>query len=99
MDKPKHFVISESRTRFTIENAKAGDFDNFHTHIRKRKSKKHGDKTCRLLIELICNKQVPKSSYLRTSAKRISRDEEYIATIEHKEEKDRKKPITKWRCA
>lgn len=91
MDKPEDFIISEGGYRFTIENAKAHDFDNYHTHIRKRKSKKNKTQTCDMLIRLICSKVVPKSTYLRTSAKRISRDEEYIAKIEHKEAKDLQK--------
>lgn len=36
-------------------------------------------------------KQVPKSKYLRESAKRITIDEKYIQKIEIKEEKDRNK--------
>ena len=44
-----------------------------------------------MLINLVCDKIVPDSDYLRTSAKRLSRDEKYIAQIEHKEEKDRQK--------
>ena len=41
---------------------------------------------------MICRKQVPDSSYLRESAKRISRNEKYIDKINHKIEKDSQKP-------
>lgn len=91
VDKHDDFVISESSYRFTIENIKANDFDNFHTHIRKRKSKKKKTQTCDMLINLVCSMRVPKSDYLRVSAKRISRNKKYIEMIEHKEMKDKNK--------
>jgi len=47
--------------------------------------------TCYLLIKLVCGKKVPYSPYLRTSAKRISRNKKYIREIEIKEEKDKQK--------
>ena len=89
VDRPSHFKITDNRNYFTIENVLADDFDNFHTHVRKKKKGK--TKTCELLIELICNKVVPDSKYLRTSAKRISRNDKYISQIENKEKKDRSK--------
>ena len=94
MDKPSDFVIHESSREYVIENVKARDFNNYHTHIRKRKKKRVEDKaeTCHMLINLICKKKIPKSEYLRESAKRISRDNKYIAMIEHKEMKDSQKP-------
>ena len=94
MDKPSDFIIHESRKGFVIENAKAKDFQNYHTHIKKRKKKSGRDKaeTCHMLIRLICNKKIPNSDYLRASAKRISRDIDYINSIEHKENKDKQKP-------
>lgn len=86
MDRPSDFTIMDCGDYFTIVNIKANDFDNFHTHIRK-KGKGKTD-TCDMLIKLICNKNIPRSKYLRTSAKRISRDEKYIQNICVKEEKD-----------
>lgn len=82
MDKPSHFKIIDNGSYHTVINMKANDFKNYHTHL-DRKS------TCELLIKLVCKKRVPKSPYLRTSAKRISRDKKYIRNIEIKEEKDK----------
>lgn len=90
MDKYGDFIIIDNGSYYTIENAKAKDFKNYHTHINK-KGKGGKRETCEMLIKLICKKRVPKSSYLRTSAKRISRDEKYIEKIEIKECKDRNK--------
>lgn len=97
MDKYSHFKIIDNDTYYTIENVKANDFDNFHTHINKKSNKpskrnkkdRKKDSLCSMLIRLICRKQVPKSDYLRESAKRISRDEKYIQDIDNKIEKDR----------
>lgn len=98
MDRPNHFRIIDNDTYYTVENVKANDFDNFHTHLNKRSNKnkrnvksKDKFKVGELLVGLICNKTVPDSSYLRESAKRISRDDDYIRKICHKEEKDRDK--------
>ena len=87
MDKPSHFKIIDNGKYFTIVNEKARDFKNHHTHINK-KGKGNRD-TCEMLIRLVCKKRVPKSPYLRESAKRIRRDRKYIEKIEIKEEKDK----------
>lgn len=87
MDKPSHFKIIDNGSYFTIVNVKADDFNNYHTHINKKGKGKRD--TCELLIRLVCSKKVPRSEYLRTSAKRISRNEKYIEKIEIKEEKDK----------
>lgn len=95
MDKPFHFKIVDNGSYFTIENARARDFQNYHTHIvkkRKIKNMKKGQRdTCGMLINLVCRKIVPHSSYLRVSAMRISRDEKYIQEVERKIRKDRSK--------
>jgi len=62
---------------------KKGKVEN-HTHLKKKD-------TCYLLIKLVCRKEIPRSPYLRTSAKRISRNKKYIKEIEIKEEKDKQK--------
>ena len=54
-----------------------------HTHLKKKD-------TCHLLIKLVCRKKY-RSPYLRTSAKRISRNKKYIREIEIKEEKDKQR--------
>lgn len=96
MDKLNHFKIIDNGGYYTVINTKANDFDNYHTHITKKKKSKNMNKgerrTCQKLVHWVCNKVVPRSSYLRESAKRISRDEDYIQSINHKIEKDRQKP-------
>ena len=67
---------------FTVINLK-GEHEN-HAHV-KRKS------TAKLLCKLIKRKQVPKSNYLRVSAKRITLDKKYIEKIDNKIEKDKNK--------
>ena len=86
LDRYEDFAIIDNGTYYTIQNIKGDCFENYHTHI----AKKHKGKTttCMLLIGLICNKRVPNSPYLRTSAKRISRNKKYIQNIENKELKD-----------
>ena len=96
MDKPCDFQIMDCGRYFTIENVKAKDFDNYHTHINKKtkdgkKRKKGYTPIQELLIQLICEKRVPTSHYLRISAKRISRDEKYIQKIDDKIRKDASK--------
>lgn len=100
MDRYEHFKIIDNDTYYTIENVKANDFDNYHTHLNKRSNKKskrnikpkNDRNICEMLISLICNKTIPKSDYLKESAKRLSRDEKYIQEIEIKKEKDKQKP-------
>ena len=82
MDKPSDFMIIECGNHYVLMNKK-GEVKN-HTHLKKKD-------TCYLLIKLVCRKEVPRSPYLRTSAKRISRNEKYIREIEIKEEKDKQK--------
>lgn len=82
MDKPSDFMIIECGNHYVLINKK-GNVEN-HTHLKKKD-------TCYLLIKLVCRKEIPRSPYLRTSAKRISRNEKYIREIEIKEEKDKQK--------
>ncbi len=49
------------------------------------------ENTAHLLVKLIKNKKVPKSKYLRESAKRITIDKKYIQKIEIKEDKNKQK--------
>lgn len=55
-----------------------------HTHIKRYK-------TCEMLVKLVEKKMVPRSSYLRLSAKRITLDQKYIDKIDIKIEKDKNK--------
>lgn len=91
MDRPEHFVINDCGSYYTIENIKANDFDNFHTHINKKAKGSKSKDTCKLLIKLICNKTIPNSKYLQTSAIRLSRDDKYIQNIQNKQNKNRNK--------
>ena len=80
MDKAHHFkIIDCGLDGYVVVNIK-GDYDN-HTHLDK-----YG--TCKLLIKLVCKKIVPDSDYMRTSAKRISRNKKYIQDIDNKIRKD-----------
>ena len=49
------------------------------------------ENTAHLLAKLIKKKKVPKSKYLRESAKRITMDKKYIEKIEIKEDKNKQK--------
>ena len=71
------------RNTYVVAN-RAGEYKH-RTHIKKRK-------TCELLIRLINKKEVPRSEYLRNSAKRITLDDRYIDKINIKIEKDQQKP-------
>ncbi len=59
---------------------------------RKGKYKHHGHfmklSTCHLMIRLINDKEVPKSTYLRKAALRISTDGEYIEKVKNKINRD-----------
>lgn len=66
----------------TIVNIK-GEYEN-HCHVDKYK-------TAKMLVKLMENKRIPKSSYLRESVKRVTLDENYIRDINIKIEKDKNK--------
>lgn len=69
--------------KYCVVANQAGEYKN-HTHIKRYD-------TALMLITLVRNKRVPKSEYLRESAKRITLDDKYIEAIEHKQIKDRQK--------
>lgn len=80
MDKKSDFKIIGSHGDYIVINTKGG-YDN-HTHIKNYN-------TCELLIKLVCRKIVPNKPYMRTSAKRISRNKKYIQNIDNKIRKDK----------
>ena len=67
---------------FTIVNVN-GKEEN-HCHVKRRS-------TAELLCRLVKSKRVPDSSYLRTSAKRLTLSTKYIKNINVKIEKDKNK--------
>lgn len=73
MDKYEDFKIIPYKDHFIIINTKGTREQ--HTHIKRWD-------TCKMLIKLVCKKRVPHSNYLKTSAKRISRNQKYIEKIE-----------------
>lgn len=79
MDKYSDFKVFPYRNHYILSN-KYGD-ESHHTHIKS-------SKTCWTLVKLICKCEVPRSDYLRESARRVSRNEKYIQKINIKEEKD-----------
>lgn len=79
MDKKVDFKIIGENGNFMVINTK-GDYEH-HTHLKSYN-------TCELLIKLVCKKVVPDKPYLRSSAKRISRDKKYIQNIDNKIRKD-----------
>ena len=72
-------------TGFVVYNAKMNDFDNWHTHIK-------GKKTCIKFIDNIFSNTVPKSKYLRESVLRICNDKKFLDDVRWKIEKDAQKP-------
>jgi len=64
---------------FTVSNKNGGRTN--HAHVKKKS-------TAELLCRLIKKKEVPRSKYLRESAKRITIDEAYKAKIDIKINKD-----------
>lgn len=82
MDSKRDFKIIGNNGDFIVINIR-GEYEN-HTHLKSYN-------TCELLIKLVCKKVVPNSPYLRTSAKRISRDKDYIDKIDRKIRKDANK--------
>ena len=82
MDTHADFRIFQYKDHYIVSNIK-GD-KSHHTHLKKYN-------TCQLIVRLVCTGTVPKSSYLRESAMRISRNEKYIQDIIVKKEKDKNK--------
>lgn len=75
--------ILEYRDTYVVVNEN-GEYKH-HTHIKRYK-------TCEMFVKLVERKIVPKSSYLRSSAKRVTLDQKYIDKIDIKIKKDRNKP-------
>lgn len=82
MDRKEHFKIIGESGNYMVINTK-GSYEH-HTHLKNYH-------TCELLINLVCKKVVPKTPYMRSSAKRISRDKKYIQKIDNKIRKDSNK--------
>ncbi len=69
--------------KYCVVSNMQGSYDN-HTHIKKYK-------TAEVFVKLVRAKEIPRSDYLRESAKRVTLDDKYIEAIEHKQDKDRQK--------
>ncbi len=82
MDRKEHFKIIGEPGNYMVINTK-GSYEH-HTHLKNYH-------TCELLIKLVCKKVVPNTPYMRSSAKRISRDKKYIQKIDNKIKKDSNK--------
>ena len=82
MDRKEHFKIIGESGNYIVINTK-GSYEH-HTHLKNYH-------TCELLIKLVCKKIVPNTPYMRSSAKRISRDKKYIQKIDNKIRKDKNK--------
>ena len=67
---------------FTIVNVNGNE--EHHAHVKRRS-------TAELLVRLVRKKRVPDSSYLRTSAKRLTLSTKYIRDINIKIGKDKNK--------
>lgn len=68
--------ITRYKRYYLVSNTE-GSYKN-HTHIKIRSGTGEKEyKTCKTLIYLIENKQVPRSNYLLQSAIRLTLDEEY----------------------
>lgn len=78
----ENFKILDCGNYFTIVNVE-GKEEN-HAHVKRRS-------TAELLVRLVKNKRVPDSSYLRTSAKRLTLSTKYIRDINIKIGKDKSK--------
>lgn len=82
LDKKHHFKIIGECGNYMVINTK-GSYEH-HTHLKNYH-------TCELLIKLVCKKVVPNAPYMRSSAKRISRNKKYIQDIDYKIRKDEDK--------
>lgn len=82
--KDKKYTVKKNRDGYILCN-NYGEYRN-HGHLKKFK-------TCMLLIRLMENNTVPDSSYLRESVLRISVDKKYLAKVNAKMNKEKKKYI------
>ena len=92
IDKVDDFIVEDKGSYYLVRNTKMKFQEKSgHTHISKKHYK--NAKSCsHKLVYDICNRTVPTDYYLQESAKRISRDEYYIALVEVKQERDQNKP-------
>lgn len=74
------FKIIQCKDYCTIANVD-GSYDH-HCHVKRYK-------TAKMLVKLMKKRRVPKSDYLRESAKRCTLDTKYIEKIDIKIEKDK----------
>lgn len=77
-----NLTIKDCGSYFTVVNVKGEK--KHHSHVKKRS-------TAELLCKLILKQEVPRSSYLRQSAKRITLCEKYKNEINVKIKKDKQK--------
>jgi len=82
VDDVESFKILDCGNYFTVVNVN-GEEEN-HAHVKRRS-------TAELLVRLVKKKRVPYSSYLRTSAKRLTLSSKYIRDINVKIKKDKNK--------
>ena len=75
-------TIKDCGSYFTVVNVK-GEYGN-HAHVKYKS-------TAELLVRLVESKRVPDSSYLRTSAKRLTLSTKYIRSINAKIKKGKQK--------
>lgn len=81
VDKPSDFIIENHGSYFLLKNIRMEFLEKSgHTHLDKYQS-------CEDVINWVCNHKVPYNSYLRESARRVSRDEKYLEMIDIKNEK------------
>ena len=76
-------IIKDCGKYHTVANIKKKGIN--HTHVTK-------ERTAKMLCELVRDKKIPDSDYLRESCIRLTTDEKYIEEINIKREKDRQKP-------
>ena len=80
----EYIVIEEENGRGVVLVNTKGIYKN-HGHIGSLK-------TAKMMIDLIERRIIPKSDYLRITAKRVSLDEDYVQAVQRKIEKDKEKP-------
>lgn len=90
-DERNHFIIDKCRTNYRIRNRvkEKMRYEFNHTHLPKWK---YNYKSCEELIDMVLDGKIPQDSYLRESAYRLSRKENYRQAILFKIDKDLQKP-------
>lgn len=72
IDRESDFRIFQYKGEYVLYNIKGGESN--HTHLGN-----YG--VCKMLIKLICKEEIPRSDYLKESARRISRNDKYRKNI------------------